>query len=118
MNQIDSQLSLCQEWSVFLQKRGHAMLGSKSAGLCISSKDAVGKRYRWVPLAATGATRSIGAEEKDELALQLRYALKRSESCFLVTWFPAPINRVIVLPVSRALKVGRVDSRKGGIPWD
>ena len=118
MTQLHDWLGLHWQWVDFLEKEGHRVNGAEGLAFSLVSTNGTGKHFRWVLLTAKGASRSLRTTEKEELTFHMRQASRRGESIFVVIWFRKPVSKVIVVPARRALKLKRVTSSKGSIPWD
>jgi hypothetical protein len=106
------------EWSRYLQQRGHRLRRPASRWHVIRSRDRERVRYRWFVLVSQDAVRLLTPIERKQIARELRRAKGAGDRMYLVVVFEPPVSKAVVLPAKRAARMRRVQSAKGGIPWD
>ena len=83
----------------------------------LESRDAAGKRFRWLLLSARGKSKCLSAVELQDIRRHLRRAKRLSQEVYVAIRFQKPTAKVIVMPADRVAARKRILARKGGIPW-
>ena len=117
MNPEDSLCELQEEWQAFLAERGHSALCPKEVRCVLQSRNAGGKRYRWLLLTARGKSKTFNRFELDDLAYHEQRARKLKQTAYVVLGFQRPQRKVMVVPVDKVLRNKRVLPTKGGLVW-
>ena len=52
------------------------------------------------------------------LIREARLARRSKEDCYLVAAFGRPVEKVVVLPANKAVRMKRITAQRGGIPWE
>ncbi len=105
------------EWACYLAQRGHRVSSLPGALEVLCSRNGRDVAYRWLLLHAKRDTRRLTAIEHENIQRHLRRGRQAAEQVFVVIKFDRPEPRVVVLPAAKAIKVGRLRSDRGGIPW-
>lgn len=105
------------EWEAFLSERGHKVGPPKGVTCVLQSKNAGGKRYRWLLFTARGKSKTLNRFELEDMKHHLERARGLNEKAYVVVAFQKPECKVIVVPADRILKSKRILPNKGGIPW-
>jgi len=106
-----------REWEAFLSERGHNVGLPKGVGCVLESKNAGGKRYRWLLFTARGKSRTLNRFELEDVKHHSKRARTLNERAYVVVAFQKPECKVIVMPADKVLKRKRILPNKGGIPW-
>ena len=106
-----------REWEAFLSERGHKIGLPKGAGCVLQSKNAGGKRYRWLLFIARGKSKTLNRFELEDLEHYSNRARNLNETAYAVVSFQKPECKVIVIPADRVLRRRRILPTRGGIPW-
>ena len=106
-----------REWEAFLSERGHKVGVPKGVDCVLQSKNAGGKRYRWLLFTARGKSKTLNRVELEDVKHHSNRARSLNETAYAVVSFQKPECMVIVIPADRALKTKRILPTKGGIPW-
>ena len=107
-----------EEWAGYLEQHGHQVHRIPFYPDIMRSLNGQGKRFRWYLLCVEGDSILLTAQHRKELRRQLRLAQNFQEQCFLVVKFGHPGGKAVVIPNTMAIKVKRLTSDTGGIPWD
>ena len=84
----------------------------------LESRDAAGKRFRWVLLlSARGRSKCLNTVEIRDIRCHLRRAKRLNQRVYVAIRFQKPTAKVIVMPADRVATRKRILARKGGIPW-
>jgi len=116
----DYSLILCfaREWAGYLEKHGHRVRQLSNSPEMLISRNGQGIRYRWLIRCVEGGSILLTVVDRKGIRRQMRLAQKYKELCFLVVKFGHPDGKAIVLPAAVAIKIKRLTSDRGGIPWD
>lgn len=117
MKQKDFSGEFQREWEIFLSERGHKLGLPKGVCFVLQSKNAGGKRYRWLLLMARGKSKTLNRFELEDLKQHSKRASNLNERAYVVVAFQQPDRKVIVMPADKVLKRKRILPTKGGIPW-
>jgi len=104
-------------WEAFLSERGHKVELPKGVRCVLQSRNAGGKRYRWLLFTARGKSKTLNRFELEEVKHRSNRARSLNETAYGVVSFQKPECKVIVIPADRVLKRRRILPTKGGIPW-
>jgi hypothetical protein len=118
MDRCPPLVQLADEWSTYLEGRGHKLGRPTKASDAIVSRNGQGNRYRWIFLHVEGATGRLTAVERENIRRELQHAKKGRQQAYVVIKFERPFAKLIVMPASKASGTGRLRSDKGGIPWN
>jgi len=105
------------EWASYLEQHGHKVEESSKAPDMLLSRNGRGKLYRWLLRYVEGDSVLLTVVDRKRIRRQLRLARISGETVYMVVKFEEPSGKVLVLPASEAVKVKRLSSDKGGIPW-
>jgi len=106
-----------KEWEAFLGERGHKVGVPKGVGCVLRSRNAGGKRYRWLLFTARGKSKTLNRFELEDVRHHANRARSLNEVAYAVVSFQKPECKVIVIPADRVLKRRRILPTRGGIPW-
>ena len=105
------------QWEAFLNERGHKVEAPKGVTCVLQSKNAGGKRYRWLLFIARGKSKTLNRFELEDVKHHSNRARNLNEKAYAVVSFQKPECKVIVIPADRILKRKRILPTRGGIPW-
>jgi len=83
----------------------------------LQSRNAGGKKYRWLLVTARGKSKTFNRFELDDLAYHEERARKLKQTAYVVVGFQKPQRKVIVVPAEKVLRNKRVLPTKGGLVW-
>ena len=106
-----------KEWEAFLRERKHKVVLPKGVRCVLQSKNAGGRRYRWLLFTARGKSKTLNRFELEDMKHHWNRARSLNETAYAVVSFQKPECKVIVIPADRVLKRKRILPTRGGIPW-
>jgi len=106
-----------KEWEAFLRERKHKVVLPKGVRCVLQSKNAGGRRYRWLLFTARGKSKTLNRFEIEDVKHHSDRARELNEKAYTVVSFQKPECKVIVIPADGILKRKRILPTKGGIPW-
>jgi len=118
MKQQNLSREFQKEWEAFLSERGHKLELPKGMICVLQSKNAGGKRYRWLLFTARGKSKMLNRFEIEDVKHHSNRARGLNETAYAVVSFQKPECKVIVIPADRILKRKRILPTRGGIPWN
>ena len=83
----------------------------------MQSRNAGGKKYRWVLLMAEGKSKRLNRAELEDVKCHLKRARSLKQKVYVAVMFRKPERKVIIIPADRVLKKKRILATKGGISW-
>jgi len=107
-----------EEWAGYLEQHGHRVYRVPFFPDIMTSVNGKEKRFRWFLLCVADESILLTAPHRKELRRQLRIARNFREQCFLVVKFGHPAGKAVVIPTTLAVKLKRLTSETGGIPWE
>ena len=118
MDKLLAVRSLAWEWASYLEERGHRIALDGDDWSVLLSRNCHGICYRWLLLCAKRPVHRITAIEREAIQTQLLKGRRAREQVYVVLGFHVPEGRLLVMPAARALEEARLESSRGGIPWD
>ena len=113
----DSPLGfLVRQWASYLEVHGHHVEEPAQPGVLIS-RNGQRRRYRWLFRRVEGDSILLTLVDRKRICRQLHLGETSGEAVYLVVKFEDPSGKVLVVPAAEAIKVKRLCSDKGGIPW-
>ena len=107
---------LVRQWASYLQVHGHHVEEPAQPGM-LTSRNGQRRRYRWLFRRVDGNSILLTLVDRKRISRQLRLGQISGETVYLVIKFEEPSGKVLVVPAAEAIKVKRLCSDKGGIPW-
>ena len=108
---------LAMEWVGYLEQHGHQVETPINAPAMLLSRNGRDRRYRWLLRCVEGDSVLLTVVDRKRICRQLRLAQLSAETVYMVVKFEEPSGKVLIVPAAEALKVKRLSSDKGGIPW-
>ena len=110
--------NLLEDWSAYLEQRGHQVkLKGGDEGM-LSSKNSKGRRYQWILFQAKRGRFRLTANDHERIQQQINVSRKADHQVYVVVRFNRPVSKVLVIPATRAARIRLLRADKGGIPWD
>jgi len=60
----------------------------------------------------------LTVSDRKALIREARLARRGKEACYLVAAFGRPVEKVVVLPAGKAVRIKRITAQRGGIFWE
>lgn len=117
MDQYSPAACLVKEWARYLEQHGHQVKTPINAPAMLLSLNGRGRRYRWLLRCVEDDSVLLTVVDRKRICRQLRLAQISGETVYMVVKFKEPSGKVLVVPAAEAVKVKRLSSDKGGIPW-
>ena len=109
--------NLIEGWAGYLKQHGHRVEEPAEAPGILISRNGRDRRYRWLLRCVEGDSILLTVVDRKRICRQLRMAQISGETAYMVVKFEEPSGKVLVVPAAEAIKVKRLSSDKGGIPW-
>lgn len=107
-----------RQWIEYLREHGHAVCEQVGPEGVIRSRTDRGRGFRWVLRCSWEDSILLTVPDRKALIREARLARRSKEDCYLVAAFGRPVEKVVVLPVSKAVRMKRITAHLGGIPWE
>ena len=108
---------LQDQWSEFLEDRGHRVRDVGKAPGVLVSHSRRNNSFRWVLLASLGPIKVLTLSERRQLVGEIGRAHKEGQKIYVVVQFSVPESKLVIAPAGRLLKTGKIGSARGGLPW-
>jgi len=108
---------LAKTWQAYLRQQGHFLYKTYDEQL-YKSRNSNRTRYNWLLLISKEPVRHLQHRELDHIRSVMEHTSQKNERCYLVAGFAIEQPRIVVLPVSKAVKTGFIQADVGGIDWD
>lgn len=118
MNDKTAVRELAEEWNAYLTRHGHTVGVTQTGMNVLTSQNGRGTRYRWILRSTARNSILLTKAERKYIRRQLRLARNAGERAYIVVRFDEPVRKLVVIPATEAFSARRVNSVKGGIPWD
>jgi hypothetical protein len=107
-----------REWTCYLELHGHRVKQVAGNPGVLISLNGKRHRYRWLLKCVDGDSMLLTPGQRKAVRAQARLAKRARQQCFVVVKFTHPVASAVVVPAAQALRMRRLTSEKGGIPWD